>query len=195
MADRMKHPPEPETAGCPPAAEIWLRGNPRPAVALCAVLLAAAALAGAAVAAWGPAPWISAVVAAACVAAVIVGLGLVWTASRPRLARHGSVLEIRLSPLGVERVPLEIVECVFPGSQPLGADDGSADRRVGTLVVRLAERATEWRSRPVAAAWGTWDDGNVVFDGRWCEPLSQAVARDLSGRLLEARRGLGGGEA
>jgi hypothetical protein len=42
----------------------------------------------------------------------------------------------------------------------------------------------------VASAWGSWEDGNVVFDGRWCEPLSQAVARDLSGRLLEARRQL-----
>jgi len=77
---------------------------------------------------------------------------------------------------------------VFPGSQPLGGDDETADRRVTTLVLRLAERAVEWRSRPVTQAWGSWEDGNVVFDGRWCEPLSPAVARDISARLLEARR-------
>jgi hypothetical protein len=190
----MKHSHEPETSPCLPAAdEVWLKGNPRPAVALCAAMMLAAVAAGAAVAVWRPAPWIAAVVAAACAVGVVVGAGLVWVASRPRLARRGNVLEIRLSPLGVERVPLDIVECVFPGSQPLGGDDNaSADRRVGTLVLRLAERASDWRSRPVAAAWGEWEEGNVVFDGRWCEPLSQAVARDLSGRLLEARRGLGG---
>lgn len=187
----MKHPPLPETSNSQAAAaEVWLRGNPRPAVVLGAVLVAVAGAAIVAVVVARPPAWITALVAAAAVVDLGVAAGFVWAATQPRLVRRGDALEIRLSPLGVERVPLEVVECVFPGSQPLGEDDGTADRRVGTLVLRLAERATEWRARPVAPAWGAWEDGNVVFDGRWCEPLSQAVARDLSGRLLEARRQL-----
>jgi len=187
----MKHPPDAETSTLSAAeAEVWLRGNPRPAVALGGVLVALAAAALAAVVVARPPVWIAAVVAAATAVDLCVAAGFVWAAAQPRLVHRGDTLEIRLSPLGIERVPLEVVECVFPGSQPLDGDHGVADRRVGTLVVRLAERATEWRSRPVASAWGSWEDGNVVFDGRWCEPLSQAVARDLSGRLLEARRQL-----
>jgi hypothetical protein len=185
----MKHQPLAETSKLPSTVpEIWLRGNPRPAVVLGGVLAAAAIAAVAFVAIVQPPTWMVALVVTAAVIDLVVAAGFVWAASQPRLVRRGDTLEIRLSPLGIERVPLDVVECVFPGSQPLAADDGTADRRVGTLVLRLAERATAWRSRPVASAWGAWDEGNVVFDGRWCEPLSQAVARDLSGRLLEARR-------
>jgi hypothetical protein len=185
----MKHEPEPETAA---ASEIWLKANPRPAVAMGGAMLVAAALALAAVAAFRPPTVVAALIIAAAVVDALVVAGFIWASSRPRIARRGDTLEIRLSPMAVERVPIELVECVFPGSQPLGGDDATADRRVGTLVIRLAERALDWRSRPVAAAWGAWEDGNVVFDGRWCEPLSQAVARDLSGRLFEARRRLRG---
>jgi len=187
----MKHRPEAETSTSPAARpDVWLRGNVRPAAVLAAALVGVAVAALVAVVVARPPAWVAAVVTAAAVLDLGVAAGFVWAATQPRLVRRGDTLEIRLSPLGVERVPLEVVECVFPGSQPLGGDDGTADRRVGTLVLRLAERATEWRSRPVASAWGAWEDGNVVFDGRWCEPLSQAVARDLSGRLLEARRQL-----
>ena len=190
-ADRMKHAPEAETVAFPEAEqEVWLRGNRRPAVVLAGTLVALAVAAVAAVAVARPPLWIVVVAVGAAALDLVVASGFVWAASQPRIVRRGDALEIRLSPLGVERVPIEVVECVFPGSQPLGADDGTADRRVGTLVLRLAERATAWRSRSVARAWGAWDDGNVVFDGRWCEPLSQALARELSGRLLEARRQL-----
>lgn len=187
----MKHPPIAETSDSATARpEVWLRGNPRPALALAAVLAALAAAGVTIVVIARPSAWIAGPVAMAVAVGLASGVGVAWAASQPRLLRRGDALEVRLSPLGVERVPIEIVECVFPGTQSLGDDDGTADRRVGTLVLRLAERATAWRSRPVASAWGAWEDGNVVFDGRWCEPLSQALARDLSGRLLEARRQL-----
>jgi hypothetical protein len=59
---------------------------------------------------------------------------------------------------------------------------------VTTLVMRLAEREVDWGERPSFAPWGKWEDGAVVFDGRWCEPLSVDVARRLSGWLVEAKR-------
>ena len=173
------------------AAEIWLRGNVRPAAGLLAAVIALAAVVVTAVAVGQPPRWLSVAAVCGTAALVAVAAALAWSASRPRLVRRGSVLEVRLSPLVVHRLPVDVVECVFPGSQPLDGEreqDEIVGRRVNTLVLRLAERAVDWKTRPVAAAWGAWDDGNVVFDGRWCEPLSAAVTRDISARLLEARR-------
>jgi hypothetical protein len=122
---------------------------------------------------------------------------LAVVASRPRLRRLRDVLEVRLSPVGVQRVPLEVVECVFPGSRPLPPRLGTAvgrpaDRRVTTVIIRLAERATEWRDRPTYAPWGSWEDGHIVIDGRWSEPLSPERTRLLATRLIAARNGRAG---
>ena len=112
-------------------------------------------------------------------------------AGRPRLARRGDELLVHLSPFVVRRVPLEVVECVFHGSQPLESAATAAagpPLRVGTLVLRLAERAVEWRERPTFTPWGTWQDGHIICDGRWCEPLTVEVARGVGSRLFEAKR-------
>ncbi|MFM9059111.1 MAG: hypothetical protein ACKOSQ_08315, partial [Planctomycetaceae bacterium] len=158
------------------------------------------ALGGAAAAGAGPAV----VGTLAGLAAVVAGAVAVLAraASGLRLGRRDGAMLLRLSPWRTDAVPLGVVECVFPGSQRLagpvlaqacedGADAGASvpsARRVGTLVIRFAERATEWRERPTFAAWGTWHDGHVVLDGRWCEPLSAEVARSIGQRLLEAKR-------
>lgn len=172
-------------------SEIWLRGNVRPAVGLLAAAGAVAAIVVVAIAFGQPARWLSAVAAVGAAAFVAMAAALAWSASRPRLVRRGPVLEVRLSPLVVHHIPVDVVECVFPGSQSLDGDgepESAVGRRVNTLVLRLAERAVDWKTRPVVAAWGAWNDGNVVFDGRWCEPLSASVTREISARLLEARR-------
>ncbi|MFM8735614.1 MAG: hypothetical protein ACKOC8_10520 [Pirellulales bacterium] len=183
-------PLQPAKAEASRPPEVWLRGNARPAIGLLAAMLILASLAVAAVVAAEPLSWGAWGAAAGAIAAVAAAAGLAWAAALPRLVRRGAVLDVRLSPLAIHRVPLEVVECVFPGSQPLGGDGAEHDatRRVSTLVLRLAERAVDWRSRPVAAAWGAWEDGSIVFDGRWCEPLSAHLAREISARLLEARR-------
>ena len=104
---------------------------------------------------------------------------------------------MRLSPTVVREVPLDVVECFFLGSAALGGEAQRRtdvwSRRVTTLVMRLAERAVEQQRRPTFAAWGTWNDGAIVIDGRWCEPLSVDVARRLSGLLIEAKRAAAGG--
>jgi hypothetical protein len=168
--------------------DVWLRGNPRPAAvgvaACCLTAVAAVAVARAA----GAPPWVTWTLGAAGAVAVGCTAALLAAAAAPRLERRGGAVRIRLAPRSAHDVPLEIVECVFPGSQVLAEANSAASRRVGTVVIRLAERAGEWRARPTFAPWGSWDDGHVVIDGRWCEPLSMEVTKRLAERLLAAKR-------
>jgi hypothetical protein len=191
VKEQMTNPDDHPAAPSP--AEIWLRGNLRPVATLAAVALAVLGGLGMAVALTDSSPlvrWLV-VIGGGLAAASIVGLAVV--AARPRLERVGDALRIRLSPTAVQEVPLAAVECFFPGSQPL-ARDGTptcgdhAAFRVNTLVMRLAERAADYQQRATFTPWGTWDDGYVVFDGRWCEPLSAELSRQLSRQLLDARR-------
>jgi hypothetical protein len=110
----------------------------------------------------------------------------------------GGYLRVRLSPTTVEDVPLDAVECFFQGSNPIDRSGeltfgDHAAFRVNTLVMRLAERAADFSKRATFTPWGTWDDGYVVFDGRWCEPLSADLARRLSRQLVDAKRTLAEG--
>ena len=185
--------------------EVWVRGNVRPVLAVGAIAVGGAALAAGAAAASGASPAVVWSLGAAAGVAALLALVLARAAAGLRVGRRGDALLLRLSPARVEAIPLSVVECVFPGSQPLGgaaqehAEDDAATvepptRRVGTLVIRFAERATEWRERPTFAPWGTWRDGHAIVDGRWCEPLSAALARRIGDRLLEAKRQAASGE-
>ena len=71
------------------------------------------------------------------------------------------------------RVPVEIVECFFLGAG-VGQLPGAAGKEIPlrNLVMRLAEKATDYHHREVKAAFGRWDDGYVIFHGAWCEPLT-----------------------
>jgi hypothetical protein len=180
----------------PMRREVWLRGNLRPAAGLAAVTtMAGLVIVSAAVFAAASALLLASLVAAAGLLVACGGYGL-WMAARPRLARSGDALEARLSLRGPERVPLEAVECIFRGSEPLGrpgAEDAAPKFRVGTLVVRLAERATDWQARETFRPWGTWEAGHVVIDGRWCEPLTPETVRGVAAKLLEAKREVAAG--
>ncbi len=171
--------------------EVWLRGNRRPGVvAIVIVTIVAAAASGAAVAS-GLSAWILGGVLGVSALLLANAVVAAWVVSRPRLTRAGSFLEVRPAPGVVERVPLEVVECIFRGSDPIlrpGEEADAAKFRVGTLVVRLAERATPWHRRTTFRPWGTWEEGHIVIDGRWCEPLSIETVRAVAARLLEAKR-------
>lgn len=174
-------------------AEVWLRGNVRPVAALAMVAAAAlAALVMATLLIEAIRPF-RPVVAGICVATAGLVAMLAAAASRPRLECTRESLRVRLSPTRVETLPLDVAECFFPGSSPLtrGGEqtcEHHAAFRVNTLVMRLAERAEDYRKRTTFTPWGTWDDSYVVFDGRWCEPLSPELARRLGRRLVDARR-------
>lgn len=170
--------------------DVWLRGNVRPAagLAVAVTLIGAVAVAGCVATGLGRTAWLVGGVAAIGVAAALL---VARAAAAPRLTRVGDELEIRLAPGRTERVPLTVVECLFRGSEPLpdsGGDEAAARFRVGTLVVRFAERATEWQQRPTFRPWGVWDDGHAVIDGRWCEPLSRETVQRIATDLLDAKR-------
>jgi hypothetical protein len=175
--------------------EVWLRGNLRPAAALALALVMAAAAILAAVWLAGAAGWATMVATIGAAVIVLLAAGLVWGAAQPRLARQGDSILVRLAPLASRSVPLEIVECVFRGTEPVAAAGDPPKFRVGTLVLRLAERATEWRDRETFRPWGSWDDGHIVIDGRWCEPLSPESARQIATRLADAKRQAAGRQA
>lgn len=201
-------PPAPRAEG---GSTVWLRANPRP------VWLAAAAQWGglaivwllvAGLAGWPPfGPWSGAAVGAAALAAVLaIAVGIIARAALlPRVERRGDRLRVRVAPGRTADLPVATVECFFLGSDALAGEPSAspATHRVGTLVIRCAERdaaacAALVEGPPAAGttapgghapgAWGRWQDGAVVLDGRWCEPLSVDLARRLSGLLVEARR-------
>jgi len=178
--------------------EVWLRGNLRPVLALAAAAVALAAVGlGSLVLAGAPAWGLAAV---AGVAGVVLGAvaAVAAVAANPRLSRDGESLVLCLSPGRIERVPLEVVECIFRGTEPLGAAAGAAADeprgRVGTLVVRFAERDGRWHERTTFHPWGTWADGHAVIDGRWCEPLTRETIERVAADLLAAKREVTGGQ-
>ena len=117
---------------------------------------------------------------------------LAFTAKQGRIFLKDSELIVRIGPASVERLPLDAVECFFLGSQPL---DHSGDPvasyeaafRVGTLVVRVAERYGHLASGR-RGPWACWEDGYLVVDGRWSEPLVVETLRRINGRLAVAKR-------
>jgi hypothetical protein len=179
----------------------WLRGNMRPAALLAAVFALVCCLLPASLrlADTPPAPLMVGLVRAFCVLAATVMATFLVAASRARLERVGDVLRVRLALFRTQDVPLDVVECFFLGSQPLeqpgSVPDDLPTHRVGTLVVRLAERAVEWHERPTMSEWGTWKEGAIVCDGRWCEPLSADLVRSLTQRLVDAKRSLAAGQS
>jgi hypothetical protein len=60
-------------------------------------------------------------------------------------------------------------------------------------VIRLAERALDYRSGATFAPWATWSDSYIVLDGRWCEPLSPELVKSLSSRLVTVKRAAAAG--
>jgi hypothetical protein len=179
---------------------VWLATNRRLAWlgAVVAVVLAVLTLL-AAVAAGQSAGGVRLVlVGLACGAAfsTLLSACLTLAAFRPAVSAEGDWLLVRLGPGRTERLPLTAVEVFFLGSQPLDHRGGPADAdeasfRVGTLVVRVAERATAVAKRSGGGPWAAWENGYLVIDGRWTEPLTVETLRRINGRLIVAKRAAG----
>jgi hypothetical protein len=101
--------------------------------------------------------------------------------AKPRLAYCDGVLRLYLRKGGPIEIPIEIVEGFLIGQSPAhlpGAESTPPDAR--NVVIRLAERATEWERCEVDANLAKWCGGYVTIYGMWCEPLSIATANRLN---------------
>jgi hypothetical protein len=117
---------------------------------------------------------------------VVLVAALLSQVGQPRIAyRDGHVLFYLRSgaPLAV---PVSLVEAFFLGQGPLLLTDDRQQRSpTVNLVARLSQRAPEWSQRDVKPALGRWCESYVTIRGAWCEPLTEAVVRQLNRRLRE----------
>ena len=107
----------------------------------------------------------------------------------PRLAYAEEHLLVYLRAGKPVRVPLDIVEAFFLGRGPSLLPPGPhRDTQTSNLIIRLADKAGDWRQVDVKPALGSWCDGYITIRGMWCEPLNVEVANRLNQRLAEVKQ-------
>jgi len=133
------------------------------------------------------------------IAAIVFGFAAVTNTSlllwlrRPLLAYSVGHLLVYLRPPHVIQVPIEFVEVFFAGqsethmSRPITQATGPAPES-RNIVVRLAERATQFQQHPVKPTLGSWEGGYIVVRGTWSEPINKALFHRLNRRLIEIHR-------
>lgn len=173
-------------------ADIWLDTNRR-ALGLGLVLPASVAVAGLAASVWSlwsRQHWGLQLVLVAVTAGALWMVGeLLYALRCPRVAYEAGELLVYLEPTRPTRLPVEIVECFFlgMGESDLPALEG-APPKTRNVVIRLAERASEWRTRPVRPQFGHWSDGYITLRGTWCQPLTPQLLKELNHKLAAVQR-------
>jgi hypothetical protein len=173
-------------------AEVWLDTNRR-ALGMGLVLpgsIAAVGLAALAYSFWSRQHWGLQLVLVVVTAVALWMVGeLLYALRCPRVAYDDGELLVYLEPTRPTRLPVEIVECFFlgMGDSELPALDG-APPKTRNVVIRLAERAQEWRERPVRPQFGQWSDGYITLRGTWCQPLTPQLLKDLNHKLATVQR-------
>ncbi len=175
--------------------DIWIRGNRR---AFGAVLIPSLFCFAAATFLLTPA--VSEIhIAWRIVAAIVAGFSLVVIISllywifRPLLAYQNGNLLVYLNPPHVIKVPIDLGEVFFAGQSdsfmptPIShrTDELSESRNI---VIRLAERATDYHERKVKPIFGSWQEGYIVVRGTWTEPIDKETLRFLNKSLVAAHR-------
>jgi hypothetical protein len=86
-------------------------------------------------------------------------------------------------------VPIDVVECFWLGQAP-GLLPLERHKHVETaaVVIRIAERASQWHHQEVKPQLGAWCDGYITIRGTWCEPLGVPLINRLNQRLAEVTR-------
>lgn len=175
-------------------SEIWLRPNRR-ILAVAAVLPFLLLLAGGALVYLGGQGdhrgWLRVIGFLMAAVSLVALLFLLMQAIQPRLAVGGRHMIVHLGTARPIRVPLDVVEGFLLGQGPSFLPGQGRDRaEVANLVVRLAERATEWEHIEVNRQFGTWCGHYITIRGTWCEKLNVALVNRLNTRLVELRRSL-----
>ena len=170
--------------------QVWLRANRRAILVNASVLaLGAIILAGLSVL-LGEAPqWIRWTLAVSSLVAAIASVLVLLTIRIPRVAYADGVVFFYLGEAQPVKVPLGAVECFFLGQGPLGMP-GTVNEKVQTanVIVRLAERATDWQARDTPGYLATWCDGYITIRGTWCERISPELVKRLNHDLALAKR-------
>lgn len=165
--------------------EVWLKTNRR-ALGFALVLPTLLALIGLAMAVLSDA-MVMRVAAALLVGVGFIAIGgLLLLMSQPRVAYAAGQLLVYLG-MTPFRIPIEIVEAFLLGQAPTmlpGQRNSAAQTK--TVVIRLAESASDWSGREVNPSIGRWCDGYITLRGTWCEPLDIELVRRLNRRLANA---------
>jgi hypothetical protein len=172
-------------------AEIWLHTNRR-ALAFGLILPLLLLAIGIALAALLDGVWLRAAGVALALAGLL-GLAIVvrqlW---QPRLAYDRRHLLVYLQAGPPHRVPIEVVEGFLLGQGPtMLPGRRHRNTEAATVVIRLADSATDWADRPTKPALGRWCGGYITLRGTWCEPLSVDLVQRLNQRLSEVSRPTG----
>jgi hypothetical protein len=124
-------------------------------------------------------------------AAGTIALGLLAHAMIPRVAFDHDQVLVYLRGHRPYRLPLDVVECFFQGQGPSGMMSRSGRcSKTTNVVVRIAERATQWHECPVKQSLGEWQNGYIVIRGTWSEPITEEKLRELNSKLAKAKRRL-----
>lgn len=115
---------------------------------------------------------------------------ILWALFLPRVAHaDGRLLLFLRGPTPI-RIPIDAVECFFLGQGPSGIGGGLSGEGAESrnIVVRLAERATEWHHGDLDRRLGQWCDGYITITGTWCEPIDADVVGAMNHDLADLKR-------
>lgn len=167
--------------------EVWVRPNRRAILIGCLPPLLGAILCG--LLAWwlGRSAWWWAVtLSLPAVGLLILATLILFQITIPRVSHEPGSLYLYVGQHAPVRLPTRIVECFFLGQ---GANElGTSEAETRNLVVRLAERETDWHHRELRRSIGHWCDGYITLNGIWCEPIDEALIRKLNHQLVNAKR-------
>lgn len=133
-----------------------------------------------------PAAWMRAVgIGLIAIAGITIAL-LLLQLRQPRLAYCDGQLLVWLRSGAPIRVPIGAVECFWLGhAASLLPGKRNERTETQTIVIRIADKAVEWRQQEVKPQLGAWCDGYITIRGTWCEPLNIDVVNRLNRRLAE----------
>lgn len=169
--------------------EVWLRTNARvmlfgmvpPALFAVMGLILLLGLPGR-----EPPTWLRVVGGGMLAVSLVLIAALARQMRKPRLAYHNGEILLWLRSGQPIRLPVEFVECFLLGkaSSKLPASDRQ-NSETSALILRVADRASEWHRQDIKPQLGKWCEGYVTIRGTWCEPLSVPLVNRLNARLAE----------
>jgi hypothetical protein len=152
--------------------------------------MALAGLSGMAMAqTYGLGTWMRVLGLATTIVSLLLALPIAYQMTVPRLAYQGGELLVYLQSAQPLRIPIDVVELFFLGhGTSLLPDQGEQPSKSRTVIIRLAEAATQWHDLPIQSAFGESRESYIILRGTWCEPLTVDVLKRLNRRLAEVHR-------